>query len=115
MANKNASVSHFDLSNQPCIFLGFPLKEPFIQKLNSVSPGIRDLFICPGSDYLQEMVYKEERYLGKFIRSGVDLAALEMVEANIYSILHKLVPDYSYAECPLFLFAKYTREISYES
>src|SRR5438105_1590338 len=86
------------------LFLGFPIEHDFSLKLDKVNPEIVSLFVKKGGDYLEKINFKGVSYLGKFVGDIADGTALELLEANIYSLLKKLVPEYSYEKIPLLLF-----------
>jgi hypothetical protein len=88
----------------PNLFLGFPIEESFEKKLNLTNPYIVSLFVKKNGDYLQEVTFKTRKYLGKFVGHMTDFSELELIEANIFSILKKLVPDHPYDQTPLVLF-----------
>jgi hypothetical protein len=87
------------------LFLGFPLDDGYIVQMQKNKPEYLELFIRSGSDYLQKVEFDKVSYLGKFVQNEEPLAQLELLEANIYSLLKKLVADYSYQNTPLILFA----------
>lgn len=86
------------------LFLGFPIENSFSEELEKINPAIKILFIQDSGNYLQEVLYHRKRYLGKFTEPFPDSPAFELLEANIYSLLHKLVPNYPYKSTPLILF-----------
>jgi len=86
------------------LFFGFPIGAAFASALQNLNPEITALFIREEDAYLQEVYYRERRYIGKYIGHKTELANLELLEANIYSILKKLVPDFPYKDEPLILF-----------
>lgn len=86
------------------LFLGFPVDSNFSIKLDQINPAIRTLFIKSEENYLHEVQKNNQCYLGKLIPNKSELPALEMLEANIYSLLKRLVPDYPYENVPLALF-----------
>jgi len=88
---------------QGCIFLGFLLTAEYVAVLETLSPQFRRLFIGESSDYLQEWSDGEATYLGKWLPPVIDLVSLEMLESNIYSLLKRLTPEYSYEKGLLWL------------
>ena len=84
------------LNLQRPIFLGFPVSEAMNDALKRVNPSLLALFTQGGDDYLEEYCYQEQRYLGKAIGESVDTAKLRLVEANILSLLKRLLPDYPF-------------------
>ncbi len=89
------------------LFLGYPLKdEALFQALKEMNPNIYTYFIDNGSDYLQTLEWKEDHYLGKQVPPLTDLETLENLQENIYSLLHKLLPNYPFRETALKLFTK---------
>lgn len=88
----------------PQLFLGFPLSSEFASKLEKTNPYAVSLFIQEKGDYLHEVNFKNGKYLGKFVNNLADFSELELLEANIFSILKKLVPNYPYEQNPLVLF-----------
>lgn len=88
------------------LFIGFPVTFECASALDQVAPEMRQLFIQHESgEYLQEVVYGETRYLAKSVGETADVAALPLLERNIYSLLHRLIPDYPFEATPLVLFS----------
>lgn len=86
------------------VFLGIkelPLLEETLQKN---SPQFLALFIQDHPDYLQRVYLHQQPYLGRFLGSHVDLSCLDLIEENIYSLLHRLASDYPFQEADLELF-----------
>ncbi len=92
------------ISNQT-LFLGFPVDEPFSKLLNKNKPEYLAIFIGSGEAYLEEVHFQGVCYLGKYVANEEPLMQLELLEANIFSFLRKLVPDYDFATTHLILFA----------
>ncbi len=86
------------------LFLGFPINESFSSALERNKPEYISLFIGSGDTYLNEVHFEGSRYLGKYIENETSLGQLELLEANIFSLLKKLVADYAYKSSHLFLF-----------
>lgn len=103
MGKEEINISHMDKLT-PHLFLGFPVNADFSRLLSEVNPYMTSLFIQEKGDYLQELVFKNGKYLGKPIENITDFSELELLEANIFSILKKLVPNYPYENTPLVLF-----------
>lgn len=79
--------------------MGFSLEPSFI-----IPSHLRSLFIQNTSgEYLQEIVWQQHRYIGKFIDPLATIPSLELIESNIHSLLKKLVPD-DHTYSPLILF-----------
>lgn len=87
----------------PHLFLGFPIGPAFEAKLAQVNPSTLALFTQGGDTYLELCETADARYLGKDLGALSDLATLELMESNIYSLLKHLVPEYPYAHHPLVL------------
>lgn len=86
------------------LFLGFPIQEEFQKKLQEIDPEILQIFICPQSDYLEQAAFKETVYLGRYVNDVTNLQSLDQLEANVYSLLKKIIPDYPFEKTPLLLF-----------
>lgn len=88
------------------LFLGLPLTDTFLRKLNQLPLPLVETFIKDqSSDYLQKIESEGVVYLGKCIASPFDMAGLESLETNITSLLKRLVVDFPYEEHPLLLLA----------
>lgn len=111
------------------LFLGFPVTEIFATALEKNSPEYISLFIKPEDNSLKsnlppmnrsdsnmtaflgdklglnEIQYNGVRYLGKFVKNEASLTQLELLEANIFSLLKKLVTHFEYRSSDLFLFS----------
>lgn len=85
------------------LFLGFPVDSLYQTGLFSVNPQLLSLYIQTNGDYLQEHFYSGTRYLGRAISSPMQICDLELLESHIYSLLTRLVPNYSYSNSKLWL------------
>lgn len=87
------------------LFLGFPIDKTFSKELASIDAKVAAMFIRNDTqEYLQEIVFQETRYLGRFAGEMSDSTSLALLEANIYSLLKRIVPHYPSEETPLVLF-----------
>lgn len=78
------------------LFLGFPVDIPLANALAELDPSISALFIQEkDSDYLKKVIYQQSPYIGKSAGDIVEIDQLSLIEANIRSILKKLLPHYS--------------------
>ncbi len=92
------NMFHFQL------FLGFPVDELYSKQLDRVNPNLLKAFIQEDGDYLTDVHHNDMRFIGKTIPETIALPQLELLEQNVYSLLRKLVPEFSYEEVPLYLF-----------
>lgn len=86
------------------LFLGFPIDEAYKQMLAKADPSVVSLFIQPGQNYLQKIIYEDIHYLGKFAGKINESSNLDLLAENIYSLLKKITPDYPCQNVPLILF-----------
>lgn len=86
------------------LFYGFLVNEAFHQALNEVDEGVRLLFVQNDEKHLHKVEHKGNVYLGKFLGNKSHLASLPDIEKNIYSLLNRLVPQFSYEDTDLLLF-----------
>lgn len=86
------------------LFLGFPVDALFADNKQEIDPQVVALFVQNGDEYLQDVMYKDKRYFGKFAGKINDLAALELLEEHIYSLLKKIVPSHNFEKKQLSLF-----------
>jgi hypothetical protein len=91
----------FDLK----LFLGFPVSGNFQQQLKKSPSSLFTLLIGNNPAYLEEWEGNEGHFIGKRIGKEIDLDTLRLAEANIYSLLERLVPNYPIKETPLILFS----------
>lgn len=88
------------------LFLGFPLIDAYRQALMQLPIAERELFIQNQDPiYLQKIENEGIEYLGKYLGSSIEMAALEMAYSHVYSLLKKLIPHFSYEQHPLLLLA----------
>lgn len=77
------------------LFLGLPCDifyNTFIEKMDS---SLRELYISDRPEsYLNTTHYNGIFYLGKFLGEMAYISDLELLEKNIYSILHKIIPNH---------------------
>lgn len=83
------------------LFLGLPITPTFEISLKQANPGLLALFTKGGSDYLEYCDVRGQRFLGKTLGDSAELGRIELVEANICSLISRLVPDYSSKHTPL--------------
>jgi len=102
MAKNSKKIEQFlDVS----LFLGFPVDASLAAGIEKLDQRIAQLFIDGKEfDYLKERSHQNMRYLGKFADVPVDVNSLFLLEANIYSLLKKIFPQYSTEEISLVLF-----------
>jgi hypothetical protein len=91
----------------PCVysvklFLGFLVNNELADNLNRINPNLLALFIQNEDNYLKEIIIQNKRYIGKSIEKAIDLPSLELLQLNIYSILKKMLPDYSFEKRLIF-------------
>ena len=87
------------------LFLGFLITPSYSDLLSCLPEAVIKSFVNPSDfNYLQEIECEGRRYLGKIIENGIDLSSLELLQANIYSLLKRLVSDYPYENQSLVLF-----------
>ena len=86
------------------LFIGFPKDILFTKELQKTNTYRRDQFINSKGEFLIEIHHNGTDYLGKKLGKLEKFSEISLKEANIYSILKLLVPDYPYDEVPLMLF-----------
>lgn len=87
------------------LFLGLPVDSSLALSIGKINPQLLSLFLHSGEDYLQEVTFQGTRYIGKFVQNEEPLIQLELLEANIFSLLKKLIPNHPYENSHLILFA----------
>lgn len=85
------------------LFLGFKVEQHYSIELAALNPDLLKLYTHSPSDYLEEIVQDNQRFLGKFLDNPCDLNTLELTKLHIYSVLKKLVPAHSYDKSELWL------------
>lgn len=86
------------------LFLGVLVSASLQLHLENAPPGFRDLF-TGGGDYLTFYQAKEERYLGKWVRTPTTFLELEETEKHVLSLLKALTPFKG--ECHLICSSEY--------
>ncbi len=87
------------------LFFGFCVDEVFARSLAKHKPEYISLFVHADDNYLQELHHQGKYYLGKCVNNTESVTQLKLLEANIYSLLKKLVADYPYTDSDLVLLA----------
>ena len=87
------------------LFVGFPIQDSLQERLKKIPPNVFSLLVGDNPDYLKEWVGAEGHFIGKKVGKEIDLETLKLVEANIYSLLTRLMPDYPLKDTPLILFS----------
>lgn len=95
-------MSHYTF--QLKLFVGFSPDSNFEEGVEETNPHLLTL-LTSGGDYLQEASYNQKRYLGKSTSSLLSVQQLENLEANVVSLLKRLVPGYPFENHPLCLLA----------
>ncbi|HEY4832670.1 MAG TPA: hypothetical protein VIH61_08950, partial [Waddliaceae bacterium] len=78
------------------LFIGFVPDEAFQTELQQTNPYLISLFIGR-EEYLQEIVHKGRRYLGKYLSSYPTFDQLEDMEKHVLSLLNHLAPRYPFS------------------
>lgn len=86
------------------LFFGLLVNEEFANHLSKVNPDLLALFIQNKEDYLSDITVENMRFIGKYIDKAVDLTSLELLQLNIYSIVKRILPEYTCENNPLILF-----------
>lgn len=87
------------------LFLGFPTDASFDKALDNIDANILSIFINNHADYLKEVTHEGIRYIGKYVGGIAHTSQLALLEVNIYSLIKKIVPNYTVETIPLELFA----------
>lgn len=77
------------------LFLGFPIESSLANRLNGSSFSDLNLMCIKGP---------KGEYIGKKVGSSIDRESLHNAEANVYSLLRKLLPDFPFNVSALVLF-----------
>lgn len=85
------------------LFFGCLISQEFENALLETNPELLSLFTQSKGEYLHEIFFQEQRYLGRFVPSPCEVSDLEQLKPHIYSLLKRLVPDYAYENTPLWL------------
>lgn len=86
----------------PFLFLGLPKNDLLNKHLQSAHPPLV-AYLTSGGDYLEEIVFNERLFLGKKSPLPLSIEELQLLEANVLSLLKKLAPQYPYKENPFLL------------
>lgn len=86
------------------LFLGIPLAGGLQAALAQADESLVSAFVNDHGEYLQEVSHGGQRYLGKFGGDVCDVDQLALLQANIYSMLDKLLPSAACRKIPLVLF-----------
>lgn len=86
------------------LFMGLELEPRIEESLQKNSPSLLEFFIQDHPDYLKKMTFEGKSYLGKTVGKAVDLTQIELVEVNIFSLLHRLMPESSLQDSVLKIF-----------
>lgn len=87
------------------LFIGFAVDSAYESLLKALDPKILHYYLNDvEGDLLHEVSYKGCRYIGKFIEEPAFIVDLSLLENNIYSILRRIISEYSYEKVPLRVF-----------
>jgi hypothetical protein len=91
---------------QVTLFLGAPIEGDLASALQRLDPVAASMFIGEGAgDYLTYATVNGMRYIGKFAGDSAGLAALDLLQNHIRSLLAKVVSDPALCRPPLTLIA----------
>jgi hypothetical protein len=85
------------------LFLGFQIDSAYQTALLAVNKALLGHFINDNGEYLSELVYENQRYLGRFLDSPIEVNSLEFSQEHIISLLKRLIPNYAYESSTLWL------------
>lgn len=85
------------------LFLGFLIDVEYEKMLDQLNPELKSIFIRGGGEYLQEIVYKDTLYLGRFVPSPATHSELELLNLHVFSLLKRLIPQFPYENRALWL------------
>lgn len=86
------------------LFLGFPCTSEYLVIFKQLPDSLVKVFVGEDASYLQKIEREGAFFLGKRIGKEVDVEGLKNLEANIYSLLNRLTPDYPIKKTSLVLF-----------
>ena len=86
------------------LFLGFPCNSEYLAIFQELPASLVKVFVGEDASYLQKIEMENGSFLGKRIGKEVDVEGLKNLEANIYSLLNRLTPDFPVKETSLVLF-----------
>ncbi len=84
------------------LFIGLPIRSQLQAVIDSYPASKRDLYIGASEGRLNDIVFENKRYIGKYCGPKVDLEQMLQIEANILSFLGKLAPDVNWPPLTLF-------------
>lgn len=87
------------------LFLGIPVDEKLQSHIDKANPNAVKLFVNNESDYLHEVDNGSTRYVGKVLETVTNVSSLELVEANVLSLLRRLLGETWSSSEPMVLFA----------
>lgn len=86
------------------LFLGFPCTHEYLAIFRELPDSLAKVFVGEDTSYLQKIETPGGLFLGKRIGREVDVEGLKNLEANVYSLLTRLTPDFPVKETSLVLF-----------
>jgi len=87
------------------LFLGVPLTAEKAEALDKINPSLRALLIKDHDACLTEVIWNDNKFLGKFAGKFMDLQELELLKNNVYSLIKKLLPSVDVSEGEIVLVA----------
>lgn len=83
------------------LFLGFSVDANLKKQLDGANHNILKYFINDTGEYLCLTSSHEEDFIGKILGDEVNLKDLELIEANINSIITKILPEHNSQNYPM--------------
>jgi len=85
------------------LFLGLPVDSACQIALSGADSQLLESFVH--EDYLCDLQHEGGRFLGKWVPQETSLAELELIEANLMSLLHKILPKHPLSVDQVVLFS----------
>ncbi len=83
------------------LFIGVPVDNNISSALANLNTYIQETFINNESEYLHTTTTDTTTYLGKRIANEDTLHHCDLIEANVYSLLGKILPSYDFSTTQL--------------
>lgn len=74
------------------LFFGCKIDSKMREALSQARPGDRKYFEGESSEFLRICTVAEERWIGKVLKGGMNVAEIEDLQRNIISILRRISP-----------------------
>lgn len=86
-------LDRMKLQKDQQLFFGCKIDSKMRESLAQARPGDRKYFEGDSDEFLQIVSFEQERWIGKVLKSGMNVGEIEDIHRNVASILKRISPN----------------------